>query len=201
VVENNAEQARAFIAVELPEGMRHALACLQEKLKRACGYCPARWVAPESIHLTLNFLGDVPVAKLDDIKSAIAQVASGAGAFELTLGGLGAFPNLERPHVIWVGLGGNVERLAGIQRNLKQRLSELGFSPENQPFSPHLTLARVRDEASASDKKRLSQAIASTACETHCDIPVRAISLIKSQLTPSGPVYTVLYSSSLEHQS
>ena len=137
------------------------------------------------------------LAKLDDIKSAIARTTNRVKAFELTLDGLGAFPNLDRPHVVWVGLGGDIERLSGIQNTLEQHLAGLGFSPENRPFSPHLTLARVRDEASAADKQRLGQAIASTACDTDCSIPVQQVSLIKSQLTPSGPIYTVLFSSPL----
>lgn len=197
MVENNAEQVRSFIAVELPEDTRHTLAHLEERLRKACGSCPARWVAPDSIHLTLNFLGNVPVAKLDDIKSAIARTTNRVKALELTLDGLGAFPNLDRPHVVWVGLGGDIERLSGIQNTLEQHLAGLGFSPENRPFSPHLTLARVRDEASAADKQRLGQAIASTACDSDCSISVKQVSLIKSQLTPSGPVYTVLFSSPL----
>jgi len=201
VAENNAEQVRAFIAVELPQETKSELAHLQEKVKGACGYCPARWGAVENIHLTLNFLGDVPLSKLDAIKSAVTQACRGFDTFELTLAGLGAFPNLENPRVVWVGLNGNVEELSKIQKYLEHLLAGLGFSPENRPFSPHLTLARVRDEASAADKKRLGQAIGSTACATDCRIQVGSISLIKSQLTPSGPIYTVLSSAVLGHQS
>lgn len=201
MAENNSEQVRSFIAIELPQETKHELARLQERLKRACGYCPARWVAAESIHLTLNFLGDVPRSKLDDIKSAVAQACAEAGTFELALASLGAFPNLERPHIVWVGLSGDVERLLKIQKRLEQLLAGLGFDPENRPFSPHLTLARVRDEASAADKKRLGQAICSTTCKTDYSIPVRQVSLIKSQLTPAGPVYTILSSAELGRQT
>ena len=140
MAENNAEQVRSFIAVELPQETQHELARLQERLEKACGYCPAKWVAPGSIHLTLNFLGDVSLSKLDDIKSAVSRSVAGMNAFELTLAGLGAFPNLERPHVIWVGLSGDVENLSKIQKRLEQKLAGLGFNLENRPFSPHLTL-------------------------------------------------------------
>jgi 2'-5' RNA ligase len=192
VAENNTGQVRSFIAIELPQEIKSELAHLQERLKRACGYCPAKWVAIESIHLTLNFLGDLPFSRLDDIKNAVAQAAVASDILELGLDGLGAFPNLERPHIVWVGLSGNVEKLSKIQKRLEQLLAGLGFSPEIRPFSPHLTLARVRDDASAADKKRLGQVISSTTCKTDCLIPVRQVSLIKSQLTPAGSIYTVL---------
>ena len=195
--EINAGVVRAFIAIELPDEARRDLAHLQEKLKQACGYCPAKWVAPGSIHLTLNFLGDVPLPKLEDIKSAVAQAGLASRPFELALGGLGAFPNLERPHVVWVGLDGDLDRLVKMQKHLEELLAKLGFPPENRPFSPHLTLARVRDEASPADRKKLGQVIGATVRENNCSIPVHSISLIKSQLTPAGPVYTVLFSASL----
>jgi 2'-5' RNA ligase len=201
MAENNTGQVRSFIAIELPQGTKRELAYLQEGLKRACGYCPAKWVTIESIHLTLNFLGDVPLSRLDDIKSAVAQAAAASDTFGLALEGLGAFPNLERPHIVWVGLSGNVEKLSNIQKRLEQLLVMLGFNSENRPFSPHLTLARVRDEASAADKKRLGQAISSTTCKTDCPIPVRQVSLIKSQLTPAGSIYTVLSSATLGRQT
>jgi 2'-5' RNA ligase len=201
VAENNAKQVRAFIAVELPDNTKRELTDLQEILKQACGSCPARWVAVENIHLTLNFLGDVPLSRLDAIKSAVTQACSGFDTFELALAGLGAFPSLSSPRIVWAGLNGNVEELSKIQKRLEQLLAGLGFVPENRPFSPHLTLARVRDEASAADKKRLGQAIGSTTCGSDCGIHVGSISLIKSQLTPSGPIYTVLSSDLLGHQS
>jgi len=201
VAENNTEQVRSFIAIELPQETKSELAHLQERLKQACGYCPAKWVAVESIHLTLNFLGDVPLSRLDDIKNAVVRAADASDTFELALDGLGAFPNLERPHIVWVGLSGNIEKLSKIQKRLEQLLAGLGFSPEIRPFSPHLTLARVRDEASAADKKRLGQAISSTTCKNDCSIPVRQVSLIKSQLTPAGPIYTVISSATLGRQT
>jgi 2'-5' RNA ligase len=91
--------------------------------------------------------------------------------------------------------------MSKIQKRLEQLLAGLGFNPENRPFSPHLTLARVRDEASASDKKRLGQAISATVCDNKCSIPVHSISLIKSQLTTAGPIYTILSSATLGPQS
>jgi 2'-5' RNA ligase len=194
VTENSAEKVRLFTAIELPEKTKRELARIQGELIRICGRSPTRWVAAESMHLTLNFLGDFLLSNLGDIKSVALQVAATFGIFELTLADLGAFPNLERPRVIWVGLDGNTDRLCKIQKSLEELLAGLGFNSETRPFSPHLTLARVRDETTAVDKKKLGQAICSTICKANCSIPVCAISLVKSQLTSGGPIYTVLSS-------
>ena len=92
------DKARLFIAVELPDEVKSQLTDLQERLKKACGFCPARWVAAGNIHLTLNFLGDVAVDKIDDITNAVKTAAVEFPPFELSLTETGAFPNLERPH-------------------------------------------------------------------------------------------------------
>jgi RNA 2',3'-cyclic 3'-phosphodiesterase len=194
---NENEKARLFIAIELSYEVKSELTRLQERLKKACGFCPARWVAADNIHLTLNFLGDVALVKVDDITTAIQTTAREFSAFELSLSETGAFPNLDRPHVVWVGLGGEVAKLLSLQKRLESLLADVGFKPEDRAFSPHLTLARVKDEASPADKKRLGEAIAKTKCEDKCTVPVDSISLIKSELTPSGPVYTILFNSHL----
>ena len=188
---------RAFIAIELPAEMKQELSQLQERLKKACNYCPARWVASGNMHLTLSFLGDVAQSRLDDIKEAIAEASVEASPFELRLDGLGAFPNLERPHVVWAGLSGDTDRLMRLQQHLEELLERLGFGREHRLFSPHLTLARVRDEASSSDKQRLGQAIGSTTCDAACSIPVESVYLVESQLTAAGPIYTMLFSAGL----
>ena len=197
MAENNSGTMRLFVAIELPDSIKQELVRLQEHIKKSCGSCPARWVAPGNVHLTLNFLGDVSASKFDDLKRAVAQTSGGADGFDLTLAELGAFPNLERPRVIWVGIRGDLNRLLALQKNLEQSISALGITPENRPFSPHLTLARVGDEVFAADKKRLGAAAAGTGCGTDCSIPIRSVSLIRSQLTTGGPVYTVLDSTNL----
>jgi 2'-5' RNA ligase len=190
-------KVRAFIAVELPANLKRELSRLQERVKQNCNYCPAKWVAAANMHLTLSFLGDVAQPRLDDIKTAMAAASAGAKPFELRLDGLGAFPNLERPRVVWAGLSGDTGRLIRLQQRLEELLEKLGFSREQRLFSPHLTLARVRDEASSSDKRRLGQAIGSTACDAACSFPVESLHLIKSWLTPAGPIYTTLFSAGL----
>jgi RNA 2',3'-cyclic 3'-phosphodiesterase len=197
MAENGAATARLFIAIELNDEVKGELGRLEERIKQACGFCPARWVAPDKIHLTLNFLGDVATSKIDAIKSAVSQAAGEYSAFQLSLSSPGAFPNLDRPHVVWVGLEGDVAKLLALQKRFEQFLSSLGFPPEARPFSPHLTLARVRDEASPADRKKLGEAIVKSRCERDCAVSVSSVSLIQSKLTPDGPVYTVLFNKQL----
>ena len=189
-MENNAGTMRLFIAVELPEAAKQGLTRIQESLKRSCPRCPARWVSPENTHLTLNFLGDVDASRLPDVKEAVTQTSTAFEGFELALGDVGAFPSLERPRVLWVGMRGDMNRLT---------LSALGFAPEARPFSPHLTLARVGDEVFSADRKRLGEAAAALTCSTDCAVAVHRLSLIRSQLTPGGPVYTVLIAPALRN--
>lgn len=194
---NNPGTIRLFVAVELPDSIKQALSCLQEHIKKSCSTCAAKWVAPENIHLTLNFLGDVSSSKLDDLKLAVSKTIGYTTPFDVTLAEPGAFPNLEMPRVIWVGIGGDLNRLLSLQGNLKQSISALGIALDNRPFSPHLTLARVGDELSAADRKRLGAAAAATTCMTDRSIPISSVSLIQSSLTPARPVYTVLCSTNM----
>ena len=194
---NNPGTMRLFVAVELPDLIKQELARLQEHIKKSCCNCPARWVAPGNVHLTLNFLGDISASKLVDLKLAIAQTSGDITGFDVTLAELGAFPNIERPRVIWVGIRGDLNRLLFLQKTLEQKISTLGIALDDRPFSPHLTLARAGDELLAADRKRLGAAAAATACGTDCRVPIRSVSLIRSQLTSAGPVYTILDSMKL----
>ncbi len=194
---NSARYIRAFIAIEMPEDVTKELSRLQSKLQQSCGNCPARWVTPSSIHLTLKFLGNVPVSGIGGIKKAMAALSSFYDASELTLEGLGVFPGIYRPRVVWVGLAGDLDKLSKIHKHLEQLLAEAGFPPEPRPFSPHLTLARIRDEASSAERQKLGQVINSITYKPGHKIPVRRINLIESRLAPSGPVYTILSSADL----
>jgi RNA 2',3'-cyclic 3'-phosphodiesterase len=197
VPESEPSKARLFVAVELTSGVKGELARLQERLKKTCGFCPARWVSVDNIHLTLNFLGDVDISLLKAVKATVKQAGDEFPPFELSMTDTGVFPNLERPHVVWVGLGGDTSKLAAVQKRLEGLVEVLGFRPEDRSFSPHLTLARVRDEATPADIKRLGEAIGQTRCEKDCSIPIDSISLIRSQLTPDGPIYTVIFNAPL----
>jgi 2'-5' RNA ligase len=154
-------------------------------------------VDPVGIHLTLKFLGNVNVGKVSPITEAIARAAQGVSPFRLELGGLGAFPNLRRPRVIWVAVKGDVERVASLQKGIDRLLIPLGFAPESRSFTAHLTLGRLRDRASGVEQQSIGETVMSAKVE---EVPFQAgeISLMRSTLTPSGAIYSRLSSVSLE---
>ncbi len=185
------EQVRSFIAVELPQAVKEGLATLQKELKLA-GHTAVKWVAPEGIHLTLKFLGNVSTTKISGIVGALERVAAEFSAFRLEISGLGAFPNLKRPRVLWVGVGGQTEKLISLQQLIDKALIPQGFSPEQRPFSPHLTLARLRENALPRDRQSFGELLQKTPFTAKYEIEVDSISLMWSQLFPAGAVYTRL---------
>jgi RNA 2',3'-cyclic 3'-phosphodiesterase len=140
---------RLFVALEPPAPVRRQLKLLAAELRRAAGRAArdVRWVLPEQIHLTLQFLGNAPEERLADVQRAVAEAAALARPLSLLVRGAGGFPNARRPRVLWAGVEGEVEALGGLARDLGARLARLGFPPEERPFSPHLTLGRARDGA------------------------------------------------------
>ena len=191
------EQVRCFIAIELPDEVKAGLSQLQSQLK-AGKPTGIKWVDPYSIHLTLKFLGSVAVDRLDEITGAIEEATQGTSPFHLEVRELGVFPNLRRVQVVWVGVKGEVDKLGQLQQRIESNLARLGFAPESRPFTPHLTLARVRDRALPDERQRLGQLIASTRFEAAFTIEVDTISLMKSQLTREGAIYSQISSIGLK---
>jgi 2'-5' RNA ligase len=186
------EQVRCFIAVELTQDIKDALSQLQGQLKT--GQFPVKWVNPYGIHLTLKFLGNVDAGMTGQISEAIKEAAQGASPFNLEIKELGVFPNLRRVNVIWVGIGGEVEKLLQLQKGIESSLERLNFAPEARAFTPHLTLGRVRDQASPDERQKLGELIAGTKFETAHTLPVNSVSLMRSQLTREGAIYSQLSS-------
>jgi len=191
------EQVRSFIAIELPDELKLALSQLVAQLKSGE---PSRvkWGDPYGIHLTLKFLGNVAVNMLGDITGAMEKAVQGIAPFHLEVKELGVFPNLRRVQVAWVGISGEVDKLSQLQQRIESNLAPLGFAPESRPFVPHLTLARLRDQASLADRQRFGQLIASTGFKAAHRIKVDAISLMRSQLTREGAIYSQISSVGLE---
>jgi 2'-5' RNA ligase len=187
------EQVRCFIAIELPEEIKAGLFQLQAQLKS--GNQPwVKWVDPYSTHLTLKFLGSVAVDRIGEITGAIEGAVQGASPFPLEVKGLGVFPNLRRVQVAWVGISGEADKLVQLQQRIESNLARLGFAPELRPFTPHLTLARLRDRASPDERQRFGQLIADTKFEAAYSFQVDAISLMRSQLTREGAIYSQISS-------
>jgi 2'-5' RNA ligase len=194
------EEIRSFIAIELPDEVKTGLARLRAELERA-EHSFVKWVEPGGIHLTLKFLGNIPFKRVAEVTEAMKEASQGISPFKLEISGLGAFPNLKQPRVLWVGIGGEIDRLSRLQRNIDSMLVPLGFAREERPFTPHLTLARIRQGASPGERKNFGELVASTSFESKYHIAVDAISLMRSQLTPAGAIYTCLAMVELEPQN
>jgi len=191
------EQVRCFIAIGLPEEVKAGLVQLQAQLKS--GDQPGvKWVDPYGIHLTLKFLGNVAMDRIDGITGAIGKAAQGVSPFRLKVEGLGVFPNLRRVQVVWVGMSGEVDRLVQLQQRIESNLAELGFAPEGRRFTPHLTLARLRDRVSLDERQEFGQLIADTKFEAAYTFNVSAINLMRSQLTREGAIYSRISSVELK---
>lgn len=193
------QQIRSFIAIELPEEVRSGLRRLQAEL-RSAGHAFVKWVAPESIHLTLKFLGNISVEKVAAITAVMEEAGQGASSFQLKIGGLGAFPNLRRPRVLWLGIAGETDRLVVLQRRIDDGLVALGFAREIRPFTPHLTLARLRQGTSPRDQQTFGELVMKTPLEASYEVSVNSLSLMRSQLLPGGAVYSRLAEVKLKRQ-
>lgn len=194
------EPVRAFLAVPISPTAKVALKNVV-RLLSADAPRGVRWVDPEAIHLTLKFLGNVESSRVTDITTAMRRATQGAPQFRLRLSGVGTFPNGNRPRVLWAGVNGDLEPLQELQRRVEDALADVGFPREGRPFSPHLTLGRVRDQASGEERKRISAAMlaASPAAALDATEPwlVETLCLVESHLSPEGATYTTLANANL----
>ena len=137
------EAIRSFVAVSISEGARRQIADLLAGLRRESGPV-VRWVRPELMHLTLAFLGEVSQDFLESAKGRLAEVAGRQEAFTMRLKGLGAFPGPSRARVAWIGTDQGRDEVCALQRDVVKALCPVGYEPERRPFSPHLTIGRLR---------------------------------------------------------
>lgn len=174
---------RLFIAVKISDEIRAELADFVDQFLQFPG--KVKWVEPHNLHLTLKFLGETDPKRLDEVRNAATKAASGCGAFDISLSGCGAFPNIKAPRVFWVGILDDKKRLRSLAEGIDSNLAEYGFERESRPFSPHLTLGRVK-EPTRMDSLKDAFALAKFPTQSQ---RVSAIYLIESHLKPSGPVY------------
>jgi len=185
------ETIRSFIAIELPDEVKETVAIIIKRLRPA-QYRYVKWAAPAGIHLTIKFLGNISSDQIPKITDIMKTAAGRVPPLELRLGGLGMFPNEQRPRVIWVALEGNTEPLAVMQREIEKALEPLGFAPENRAFTPHLTLGRVRDNASPEERKEIGSVVKEKKIDYDASFTLKELSLMKSTLTPTGAIYNRL---------
>ena len=188
---------RAFIAIDLtPEIVQH-LEQVSTQLKKRLEGVPVRWVPVDNIHLTLKFLGDVSLANVEMLKKILQTEVDGHHAFEISVGGLGAYPSPRRPRVVWVGVEAPTE-LAAVQSGVENAMARLGYAREERPFSPHLTLGRVSRNAVGRDERLIGESIEAIKLGFLGVARVNEVHLYKSDLHPNGAVYTRLFTAALK---
>lgn len=183
---------RLFVAVNLPPALRDALFADTEPLRRALGRAVS-WTAAQNLHLTLRFLGEQPAERVRDVGAALSGACARLPAHTLALGGLGAFPELQRPRVLWLGVEAN-PALSLLYNAVDGALAALDIPREARAFHPHLTLGRVRPGAVPPPAALEPFAAALAALAARVDAEVRSVELMGSELAPGGSRYTVLRS-------
>ena len=187
---------RVFIAVEIPLSIRQAIRDNTESMRVALGSL-IRWVPTENIHLTLKFIGDVSPANVDLLTQMLTAETKGSAPFQMQIGGLGSYPSSRRARVIWIGIQ-SPPVLASLQHGIESATTRLGYEPETRPFSPHLTIGRVRQQVSAGEQQQIRAALERTQVGDLGIAGITAVHLFKSDLQPTGSIYTRLSSASLE---
>jgi len=179
---------RIFIALELPESVRERLGQLQGKLKGT--ESRMKWVDTSLIHLTMKFLGEIKEKNLEKVIQTARNVAGRFFVFKLRIGEVGAFPNFSSPRVIWVGIEESKDKLEILAAELEEKLGQEGFSRSSRKWTSHLTLARVKV---LREREKLKALIWQHHKEVKgIEAKVKSLSVIKSELTPQGSIYTVL---------
>lgn len=187
---------RAFIAVSLAEEVARGLARTLEDLKKRAPAGAVRWTPPGNIHLTLKFLGDVSEANIPAITRGLQTEVTRHPALTITAADLGAFPSMRRPRVIWIGLHAPPQ-LEALQRGLEVEMERLGYPRDERPFTPHLTLGRVRKETGPAELSDLSGVLERVKVGVLGITRVESVHLYRSVLSPGGSVYTRLFTAPL----
>jgi 2'-5' RNA ligase len=183
---------RSFVAIDLPESTKERLQQLCDRLKIEVPEETVRWSRIAGLHLTLKFLGNVAEGDVPKIRAALDEVAHHHQPFNFSVEGVGCFPNIKRPRVVWIGVEERSGALAALQRDVERALVPLGFEPERRGFHPHLTLGRTRRNVRYEDQRQLGEVIDAARVSKLDDIRVTAIKLMRSDLKPDGAVYSPL---------
>ena len=191
---------RAFIAIEIPPSIQQAISNCTHDLRHTLGPALVRWVPSHNLHLTLKFLGDVSSANVDMLHRMLTTETAHVPPFPMRISGFGSFPNPKRARVLWVGIHAPAA-LETLQRSIEAAAARLGYEAEERPFSPHLTLGRVKQPLSAKDQQMVRLALERTQVGDLGQTEVNAVHLYKSDLNPSGSVYTRLFSAPLKSQT
>ena len=178
---------RAFIAIALPVQVERCIETLEQML-RAKPF-PVRWVKPRNVHLTLKFLGEIEEGGVEAVATAMVRACAGVPPIALSMQGVGVFPGIKNPRVLWTGVGGQTDLLAQLHGRLDRALAETGFDAETRPFRAHLTLGRFKGRTAPAD---LARALQETGGFDAVPFEAGEIILFKSDLRPQGAVYSPL---------
>jgi len=179
---------RAFIAIPLDPKIQHTIERIQDHLTKINH--DVKWVTPKNIHITLKFLGDVTTEQINSVKQTLANLYQNTRPFTVELSQLGAFPNIDRPRTLWVGLKDNKQRLSRIAVSLEKALGKIEFQGDKKPFSPHITIGRIR---SSKNIDALSESMSNHQFFENCTQTISKIILFQSTLCSEGPIYQSLY--------
>jgi len=187
---------RTFIALPLPEKIKDYLCGLQDRLKKTGA--DVKWVNPKNIHLTLKFLGEINPEQTKELEVFFEKIAAGVSAYTISIGGIGAFPKIQSPRTIWVGIEKGKEETRDLASRLEEKVSTIGIPKEERPYSCHLTIGRTK---SSLNRSKLIQGLNDLLKDpiSSLEFPVNRIILFKSTLTPGGPIYEVLKEANLKN--
>ena len=179
------KMVRSFIAIPVP---RSGIEVLERAVKRLDSEIggQVRWVRPRGIHLTLKFMGDIPASTLERVLEALPQVTASFNFFEISMSGLGVFPNPRRPRVLWAGLDGDLATLSALQIAVDQAVEKLGLPKDDRPFSPHLTLGRVRRNTNEEQSRKIGYLMTNTRLQAPPSWTVETVDLMRTELDPTG---------------
>ena len=188
---------RTFIAINIPPVIQKSIQLQINHLRKTVGDFPVRWVPVQNIHLTIKFLGDISPDDVDTLTQILRTEASSRPAFSINIIGLGSFPNSKRARVLLIKTQTSAE-LDALQVGIESACSRVGFRPESRRFNPHLTIGRVRRGISPADQMKIHKTLNEVKIDSQGIARVDSVHLYKSELKPTGAVYTKLFSAPLQ---
>ena len=194
-----ADVIRTFIAVDLPPSVLDALGQVSSQLQEKLPDTPVRWVNSQKMHLTLKFLGDISIENIGMVEKILHSEASKRQVMEIGIGGIGAFPKMRHPRVIWIGIEAPAE-LFDLRRGIEDGVARMGYNYDKYDFTPHLTLGRISRKASARDVRTVGNVLHEFQVGFIGVARIGAVHLYRSDLHPDGAKYTCLYSAALMDQ-
>jgi len=185
------QRHRLFIAIALPDAVRLAIETAQGELRAVLHAKSIRWTRRDQFHLTLRFLGGVDVQQVERLNESVRSVCEGFGDLQLSASGLGVFPGVRRPRVVWAGIDDRAGRLSALQRSIQTATEPFTSEPSEDRFRGHVTLARCRD-VNRSEATALAAMVGKMAARSFGEWRVPDVEVIRSETLPSGSRYTTL---------